>query len=100
MMMMCCMHVVHVCTDTVLPGCVLVMMCNGCALQYGTVMFALLTSTLLCVMLEIWEGIVLGTKRGGTKPPKMAKKCKKNFVPSLLTPKKSEGEGLEFPEIS
>ena len=29
----------------------------------------------------------------------MAKKCKKNFVPSLLTPKKSEGEGLEFPEF-
>ncbi len=48
--------------------------------------------------------VYLGTQkdlRGGTKPPKMAKKCKKNFVPSLLGPKRSEGGGekLNCPDL-
>ena len=76
--MMCCMHVVHLCV-----------MCEEEVFMMWKVVRA------------IW--VPKSTKSssgGGTKPPKMAKKCKKNFVPSLLTPKKSEGEGLEFPEIS
>ena len=47
----------------------------------------------------ILEHFLFGVPEGGTKQPFLAQKCKKNFVPSLWTPKKSEGEGLEFPEF-
>ena len=48
-------------------------------------------SRALLLVRAIW--VPKSSSGGGTKPPKMAKKCKKNFVPSLLGPKRSEGGG-------